>query len=79
LNAVIAPLHAGVTERCLADLFAAIASPAGRTRALAVCVSLYEVYCARAFDLLNARAPLAIREDEARCMQVVGLTEHATR
>ena len=65
----------GLTEAALRDVFAlCAASPTP----LLLAVSYFEIYCSRCFDLLNGRAELALREDGAGAVQVVGLTEHCT-
>lgn len=42
---------------------------------LAVGVSFYEIYCGKAFDLLNEREPCFIRVDAKENVNIVGLTE----
>ena len=69
----------GLTAAVVEDAMALVASPQGRARGLVLCVSFFEVYCARVLDLLNGRAALALREDGDGTVQVVGLVEHATR
>jgi hypothetical protein len=69
----------GLTAAVVEDAMALVASPQGRARGLVLCVSFFEVYCAKVLDLLNGRAALALREDGDGTVQVVGLVEHATR
>ena len=40
-----------------------------------LCVSCYEIYGGKLFDLLNGRNKLEVREDHKRNVQVVGLRE----
>lgn len=42
---------------------------------LRVGVSFYEIYCGKAYDLLNAREGCAIRVDRKEKVNIVGLTE----
>jgi len=42
---------------------------------LAVGVSFYEIYCGKAYDLLNEREPCFIRVDAKENVNIVGLTE----
>jgi hypothetical protein len=69
----------GLTDMALDDVFRIVLSPNGRARGLAVCISYFEIYCSKVYDLLNDRAPLVLREDGEGIVQVVGLTEHSTR
>ena len=69
----------GLTDMAIDDVFRIVLSPNGRARGLAVCISYFEVYCSKVFDLLNDRSPLVLREDGEGIVQVVGLTEHSTR
>jgi len=69
----------GLTDMAIDDVFRIVLSPNGRARGLAVCISYFEIYCSKVFDLLNDRSPLVLREDGEGIVQVVGLTEHSTR
>lgn len=42
---------------------------------LVIGVSFYEIYCGKAYDLLNNREQCPIRQDEKQNVNVVGLTE----
>lgn len=42
---------------------------------LRVGVSFYEIYCGKAYDLLNNREPCAIRVDRKEKVNIVGLNE----
>jgi kinesin family protein 2/24 len=42
---------------------------------LSVCVSFYEIYCGKLFDLLNERKQLFAREDGKQNVWIVGLSE----
>ena len=42
---------------------------------LCLCVSFYEIYCGKLFDLLNQRELLHCREDHRQKVNIVGLTE----
>jgi hypothetical protein len=69
----------GLTERAVDDVLALLHSPANAGRQLAVCVSAFEIYCSKVYDLLNGRALCPLREDGNGAVHVVGLVEHATR
>jgi len=40
-----------------------------------VCISLFEIYCGKAYDLLNERNECPIREDGGGKVNIVGITE----
>jgi len=42
---------------------------------LVLCVSFYEIYCGKLYDLLNHRKDLVCREDAKQKVNIVGLTE----
>lgn len=42
---------------------------------LKVGISFYEIYCGKAFDLLNKRNQCAIRVDSKKRVNIVGLSE----
>jgi kinesin family protein 2/24 len=42
---------------------------------LVLCISFYEIYCGKLYDLLNNRKDLICREDANKKMNIVGLTE----
>lgn len=55
------------------DIFGIVESP--DFSYLAVGVSFYEIYCGKAYDLLNEREPCFIRVDAKENVNIVGLTE----
>ena len=56
------------------DLFGIHNQP--KHQKLKVCVSFFEIYCGKLFDLLNSRNELKIREDNKQNVHIVGLEEH---
>jgi kinesin family member 2/24 len=56
------------------DLFAQM-KLLGLEKNLNVCISLFEIYCGKAFDLINGRKACPIREDANEAINIVGLTE----
>ena len=42
---------------------------------LVLCISFYEIYCGKLYDLLNSRKDLICREDAKQKVNIVGLTE----
>lgn len=66
-------------QRSIDDVFALVTAGDSDRRRLVVGISYFEVYCNAVYDLLGGGAPLALREDAMHAVQVVGLTEHATR
>ena len=66
-------------QRSLDDVFALVTVGDSDRRRLFIGISYFEIYCNAVYDLLGGGAPLALREDALHAVQVVGLTEHATR
>lgn len=69
----------GITNRIIDDLYTLLSNPVYRNLNLVLCLSSFELYCSRIYDLLCDRQPLVLREDGQGNMQVVGLTEYSTR
>ena len=42
---------------------------------LTLCISFYEIYCGKLYDLLNDRALVQCREDGKQVVNIVNLTE----
>lgn len=55
------------------DLFEKLENP--EFELLKVGVSFYEIYCGKAYDLLNAREKCHIRVDKKEKVHIVGLAE----
>lgn len=66
--------HQGLYVLAARDIFATMAKPEHKN--LMVCVSFFEIYGGKFFDLLNGRNKLVIREDASQKCNVVGLTDN---
>jgi len=59
------------------DLFGLLQSP--EFSGVALCVSFFEIYCDKTFDLLNERTHCPVRSDARENVHVVGLSERHVR
>ena len=65
--------HQGLYIQAARDIFATLAKT--EHKSLCVCISFFEIYGGKLFDLLNQRNKLVAREDANQKCNVVGLTD----
>ncbi|XP_060062001.1 kinesin-like protein KIF2C isoform X1 [Erinaceus europaeus] len=66
----------GIYAMASRDVFLLKNQPRYRNLGLEVCVTFFEIYNGKVFDLLNKKAKLRVLEDGKQQVQVVGLQEH---
>lgn len=67
---------AGIYAMAAKDVFRLNKQPENREKNLTVCVSFFEIYGGKVFDLLNNQKRLRVLEDGKQNVNVVGLTEN---